>query len=126
MRQILEQLHRPQIGVEAELLAQPQQGRPLGAFLLGHRSIAVGQTHRSEENGIGVAAQLEGGIRQGLARGVNPGPTDRSLDDLERYAKTRRDRAQHLEGFAHDFRTNTIASQGGDFKRQFAHKGAEP
>ena len=44
----LGQLHRAQVGEQAEFLANAQQGRALGPLLLGNCRIPLGQAHRSE------------------------------------------------------------------------------
>ena len=56
MRQRLGQLHRAQVGEQAELLADAQQGRALGTFLLGNRRVTIGQTHRAKQNRIRLPA----------------------------------------------------------------------
>jgi hypothetical protein len=48
----LGQPHRTQIGEQTELLANAQQRGAFGAFLLGNRRVAVGQTDRAEQNGV--------------------------------------------------------------------------
>ena len=114
MSQGLGQTHRTEIGEEAELLADTQQGGALGALFLRDGRVAVGQAHRAEQNGIGAAAQLERGVGQGLARGVNAGPADGRLGDVELQGKLVAHGTEDAQGLPHDFRADAIASQRGD------------
>jgi hypothetical protein len=105
---------RKEIGEEAELLADTQQGGALGALFLRDGRVAVGQAHRAEQNGIGAAAQLERGVGQGLARGVDAGPADGRLGDVELQGKLVAHGTEDAQGLPHDFRADAIASQRGD------------
>jgi len=44
-------------------------------------------SHRAEQHGIGAAAEVQGGIRQGIARGVHGGPADERLLEGELVAE---------------------------------------
>ena len=48
-------VHRPQIGEQAELLADAQQCGALGPFLLGNCRITIRQAHRAEQDGVRFA-----------------------------------------------------------------------
>ena len=110
----LRQLHRPQVGEEAELLAQPQQGRAFGAFFLGNRRVAIRQTDRAKQDGVGFFAERERGLRQGLAGRVNARPADGGFGKFQRETKFLFGGAQNLDGFTHDFGADAVAGEDCD------------
>jgi hypothetical protein len=100
---------RPQIGVERELLAQPQQPR-LGPRIVGHL-VPLRTAHRAEDHRVGGGRLRHGGVGDGdLVRVVGGAAHQPFLDvepgDALLFQET--DQPFHL---GHDFRTDAVAGE---------------
>ena len=116
MGQFLGQFDRAQIGEQPEFLPQAEERGTLGSALFGDGWIAVGEAHGAEQNAIRLAAERQSGIRQRFAGGVDSGPADGGFRDIQHKGKPFFGGAEHLQGFTHDFRSNSISGQGGNFQ----------
>jgi hypothetical protein len=121
MGELLRQFDRPQIGEQAEFLAEAEQRGAFGAFFLGNGGVAVRQAHAAKENAIRVLAELERCVRQGLAGGVNARPADGRLGDFQGEREFFLDGAEDLYGLAHHFGADAVAGQRGDFEIHGTH-----
>jgi hypothetical protein len=63
-----------------------------------------------------LATELERGVGQRLAGGVNAGPADRGFRDVELEGESFLNGAEHLDGFAHYFGTDAVAGECGELE----------
>jgi hypothetical protein len=111
MDQLGKQLHGPEIGEEAEFLAQPPQGR---AGLHGVRvAVVLRGPDRAEQHRVAGEHDVQGRPRQRIPRGLEPGAADRRLREGEARA-VGVEGAQHLQGLRHDLRTDAVTRQDRD------------
>ena len=104
-----EGLHRPQVGVQAQLFAQAQQA------VFGSRfrrpDVPLGTAHRADEDGIRLLAERQRGVRQGRPGGVDGVAPDTPFAHLKRVTVTRRHLLEHPHAPGHYFYANPVAGQ---------------
>ncbi len=101
---------RAQVGVEAEDLAQRQQGAALG-LLVRRQGLPLRAADRAEQDGVGRLADIDGGLRQGLPFVVDPGAADIGLGALEGHFVAILYRVQHPQRLGHHLRADTVPGQ---------------
>ena len=111
VRKNFRQLHRAQVGEQTKFLPQPQQRGAFRSFFFRNRRIAVRQADGTEENRVGLFADVERDVRQCFFGEVNAGPTDGRVGDVQLELETFFRGAQNLDGFAHDFRADAVARE---------------
>ena len=107
LRQGREQLHRPQVGEQAQLPAQGEQ-RPLGTDGIV-QSVPLGSAHGAQDHRVAGLGQREDLVGQGPSVGVDGSSPHQPLLDLHREAEEVRGLPQHRHGFRHHFRTDAVA-----------------
>ncbi len=115
--------HGPQVGVEAEPRAQPEQAL-LRARLGGVGCVPAGPAHRAQQHGVRTRAGLEHLVGEGGAVGVDGGAADQVLVPCDREPVVGRDRVDQLAGDRHDLGPDPVARQQGD--RHLSHRRLLP
>ena len=103
--------HRPQVGEQAQRLAQGQQA-VLGPL---RPAVPLGAADRAQEDGVGLAAGLERLRRQRLAAGVDGFAADQVGGEVEAVAEAVGDHVQHHARGGGDFGADAVAGQQDDF-----------
>ena len=75
-------LRGAQVGEEVQLLADAEEAALRPRLL--REVVPLGPAHRAEEDGVGLLAEPEGGVRQGPAGGVDGGAAHEARLELER------------------------------------------
>src|SRR3990167_4038610 len=94
-----------EVGEQAQVLAQPQNGL-LGAEL-ALQLIVLPVAHGAEQHSVGFFGQLQGGFGQGVAMGVVGHAAHQCGFHFQREVQG----LEHLDGFGHDFGTNAVTRQ---------------
>ena len=111
--QRLQHLHRPQIHIQAQPLAQAQQSR---LRPLAHRKrIPLRPAHRAEKNRVGFAASIQRFVGQRIARLIDRRAANRHLHHVKLVLKFPRAFLQHARRRARHFRPDSIARQKHNF-----------
>ena len=100
---------RPQVGEQAEILAQAQQAR-LGPRVVGHR-IPFRTADRAEDHGIGGLRQRHGGVGDGDLVGIVAGAADQPFLGLEGGEPARIHPGDELLDLGHDFGADAVAGE---------------
>ncbi len=103
---------RPQVGEEAQLLAQPQE-RTLRTLVAGH-IVPFGAAHRREQHGIAGPARIQRLSGQTGAHGVDGRAARQDLHIVEVMAEFGGDGVQDLQGLAGDLRADAVPGNDSD------------
>ncbi len=100
------------------------QGQERGAFRLkiGREAFPLRAANGAEENGLGVAATLKGVRGEGVAKLVDAGAAHGVVLGVEGEAELLGGGVKDVETDGHDFRSDAVAREDGDFVG-VAHKG---
>ena len=100
---------RAQIGVNAQILAQREQS------LFGpRRPFPFRPADRTEQHGVGLAAQGERVVGQRHAAGVDGAAAELCLAQLERMPEARADGGEDARRFRHHLRADAVSGQDCD------------
>ena len=105
-------LHRPQVGVHAEQLAQAEQA--LFRANAGLRITPLRPTDGAEQHRVGAFAELARGGGQRIAVGVDGRAADQPLDEFKAAPKALRDGLKHAARGGRHFGADAVAGQQGD------------
>jgi L-2-hydroxyglutarate oxidase len=103
---------RPQVGEEAQLLADREQA--LFGADLGLGVVPLGPPHGSQQDRVGFAAERDRLRGQRGAAAVDGDPADQGFSRLELVPALAGDCLQHLDPFGHDLGTDPVSRQHGD------------
>jgi hypothetical protein len=110
--QLVEQEGRPEVGEQLQVLAQAQQGSARPHHVRDR--LVAGDARRAEQDGVGLARNPQGLVRQGIAGRLHARLTDRRLDQFETRPRAERG-LQHLHRLAGDLRPDAVPGQHCDF-----------
>jgi hypothetical protein len=105
-------LHRPQVGEQAQAGPQPQQAG-FGALLAG-QAVVAGGADGGQQHRIAAAAGLQRAGRQGFTGGIDGRAAHGLLVVAERNAVAAAHRIKQLAGHRRDLRADPIAGEQGD------------
>ena len=104
-------LHGPQVGVDAQLGAQPEQG---GLRPDRRRRAPLRAAYGAQQHAVGLAAQVQGGRRQAVTVQVYGDAPEGRLGQFEIVPEARCDGAQHAQPLGDDLRPDAITGQDRD------------
>jgi hypothetical protein len=100
----------PEIGEQAELLAQAQQ-TGAGPHCVGDGFVAR-HARGAEQDRVSLTRDLQRRGRQGIPSSINAGRADRRLGQLHGHVRAD-DGLQHLDGLRRHFRADAVAGKNG-------------
>ena len=106
-------LHRAQVGVEAQLLAYAQQAL-LGARCGRVGGVPLGAAHARQQHGIGGLGALQGLGRQRVAARIDGGTADQVVLELELKAGLGSHGGEHLLALGDNLGADAVARQAAD------------
>ena len=112
-----------EIGEKGEVFAQRQEGGALGLFL-GRELFPFRAADGAEEDGVGLGAEFQRGVGEGLAVVVDAGAADVGGRVGEGEVLLLRDVGKHAQGLGHDLGSDVVTWQDG--KLESRHRKGEP
>lgn len=111
---------RAQIGVQAEMLSQRQQGAALRLFI-GGKVLPLGAAYGAEQDGVRLFTGSDGLFRKGLAAMVDARAAHKSLLAAHGKSKLGTYGVQNLQGLRHDLGPDAVAGQNSNMMVMFTH-----
>ncbi len=112
----------PEVCEKAEMLSEGEQGRAFGLFV-GRKGFPFGSADGSEQDGVGVFADVEGLFREGLSVDVDGDPADAGFGGFEGEPELGTGDFENAQRFGHDFRSDSVTGENSDFEGR--HKGVD-
>ena len=111
---------RPQVGIQAEMFSQRQQGSAFWLFI-GGEMLPFGTAHGAEQNGVRLFAGTNGFFGKSLAAVVNARTPYKCLLAAYGKAKLAAYGIQNLQSLCHDLGPDAVAGQDSNMMVMFTH-----
>ena len=96
-------------------LRRGEEGGALG-LLLGREFFPLRAADGTEENGVGLGADFQRGVREGLAVVIDAGAADVGFRVGEGEVFLPGDVFEHAQGLGHDFGANVVSGKDGELE----------